>query len=203
MRERGMAMVPTLQLFSVNPEPKLDAILREVGDYQRLGGEIWFGTDVGYIDDYDPALEFALLRRAGLTFDEILAALTTGPASRLPGGEARCRVESGMIADLVVLGGDPARDPEAGTQVRYVFRDGRRVFEAATSQARRAPRLSRQGRPTPERGQGCTRAAPAGRSRLRASPRAFPPQRAGPAAAGRRRTTEGGVGEMGGSTVRT
>src|SRR3546814_165054 len=136
MRERGMAMVPTLQLFSVNPEPKLDAILREVGDYQRLGGEIWFGTDVGYIDDYDPALEFALLRRAGLSFDQILAALTTAPASRLPGGDARGRVESGMIADLVVLGGDPARDPEAWTQVRYVFRDGRRVFEAATSQAR-------------------------------------------------------------------
>src|SRR3546814_2855806 len=94
----------------------LDAILREVGDYQRLGGEIWFGTDVGYIDDYDPALEFALLRRAGLSFDQILAALTTAPASRLPGGDARGRVESGMIADLVVLGGDPARDPEAWTR---------------------------------------------------------------------------------------
>src|SRR3546814_12828533 len=74
--------------------------------------------------------------RAGRSFDQILAALTTAPASRLPGGDARGRVESGMIADLVVLGGDPARDPEAWTQVRYVFRDGRRVFEAATSQAR-------------------------------------------------------------------
>src|SRR3546814_13217423 len=95
-----------------------------------LGGEIWFGTDVGYIDDYDPALEFALLRRAGLSFDQILAALTTAPASRLPGGDARGRVESGMIADLVVLGGDPARDPEAWTQVRYVFRDGRRAFRS-------------------------------------------------------------------------
>src|SRR3546814_16024824 len=65
MRERGMAMVPTLQLFSVHPDPKLDAILREVGDYQRLGGEIWLGTDVGYIDDSDPAPDFPLLRHAG------------------------------------------------------------------------------------------------------------------------------------------
>src|SRR3546814_17650829 len=40
MRARGLAMVPTLQLFSVNPEPMLDAIMREGGDYQRLGGEI-------------------------------------------------------------------------------------------------------------------------------------------------------------------
>lgn len=130
MRERGMALVPTLQLFSVNPEPRLEAILREVGDYQRLGGEIWFGTDVGYIPEYDPALEYALLRRAGLSFDQILAALTTAPASRLPGGGDRGRVEAGMIADLVVLAGDPARDPEAWTQVRHVFRDGRRIFDA-------------------------------------------------------------------------
>lgn len=136
MRERGMVMVPTLKLFSVNPEPKLAAIVREVGDYQRLGGEIWFGTDVGYIEDYDPALEFALLRRAGLSFDQILAALTTAPASRLPGGDGRGRVESGMVADLVVLEGDPARDPEAWTQVRYVFRNGQRIFEAAASRAR-------------------------------------------------------------------
>src|SRR3546814_16053421 len=109
MRERGMAMVPTLQLFSVNPEPKLDAILREVGDYQRLGGEIWFGTDVGYIDDYDPALEFALLRRAGLSFDQILAALTTAPASRLPGGDARGRVERSEARLVGKVGGVTGR----------------------------------------------------------------------------------------------
>ena len=136
MREHGMALVPTLKLFSVNPEPKLEAILREVGDYQRLGGEIWFGTDVGYMDDHDPALEFALLRRAGLSFEQILAALTTAPASRLPGGEGRGRVEAGMIADLVVLEGDPARDPAAWTRVRQVFRGGTRIFDAAASPER-------------------------------------------------------------------
>src|SRR3546814_15763107 len=106
MRERGMAMVPTLQLFSVNPEPMLDAILREVGDYQRLGGEIWFGTDAGYIDDYDPALEFAFLRRAGLSFAQLLAALPPAPASRLPGGDAGRWGECARVADRGVRGGD-------------------------------------------------------------------------------------------------
>lgn len=131
MREHGMAMVPTLKLFSVNPEPQVAAIVREVGDYQRLGGSIWFGTDVGYLEDYDPALEFELLQRAGLTFGQILAALTTSPASRLPGGDERGRVEAGMIADLVVLETDPAEDPTGWTRVRYVFRDGRRIFDAS------------------------------------------------------------------------
>ncbi|MGH8085384.1 MAG: amidohydrolase family protein [Lysobacter sp.] len=136
MREADMAMVPTLKLFSVNPEPKLDAIVREVGDYQRLGGSIWFGTDVGFLEDYDPALEFELLQRAGLSFEQILAALTTSPASRLPGGGKRGRVEAGMIADLVLLEADPAEDPGAWTRVRYVFRDGRRIFDATAPQTR-------------------------------------------------------------------
>ncbi|MGH8073540.1 MAG: amidohydrolase family protein [Lysobacter sp.] len=131
MREQDMALVPTLKLFSVNSQPTLDAILKEVGDYQQLGGSIWFGTDVGFIEDYDPALEFELLQRAGLSFDQILATLTTSPAGRLPGGDGRGRVEAGMIADLVVLDGDPARDPRAWTRLRYVFRDGRNLYDAA------------------------------------------------------------------------
>jgi imidazolonepropionase-like amidohydrolase len=136
MRDRNIAMVPTLKLFSVNPRPKLDAIVREVGDYQRLGGSIWFGTDVGYLEDYDPALEFELLQRAGLSFDQILAALTTAPASRLPGGSERGKVEAGMIADLVVIEGDPAQEPAAWTKLRYVFRDGRELFDATSAETR-------------------------------------------------------------------
>jgi imidazolonepropionase-like amidohydrolase len=132
MRANNVAMVPTLKLFSVNPEPKMEAILREVGEYQRLGGSIWFGTDVGFLEDYDPALEFELLQRAGLSFEQILAALTTAPASRLPGGAERGRVEAGAIADLVVIEGDPAQQPAAWTRIRYVFRDGRKIFDAAS-----------------------------------------------------------------------
>ena len=136
MRERGMVLVPTLKLFSVNPEPTVEAILHEVGDYQRMGGIIWFGTDVGFMEDSDPALEFELLQRAGLSADQILAALTTAPANRLPGGGNRGRVAAGMIADLVVLDGDPAQDPRAWTRLRYVFRDGRKLFDSAAREDR-------------------------------------------------------------------
>lgn len=131
MRENNMALVPTLKLFGGHSEPQLQSILQEVGDYQRSGGSIWFGTDVGYLEDYDPAVEYGLLSRAGLSFDQILAALTTSPASRLPGGRERGRIEAGTIADLVVLDGDPAKDARAWTRPRYVFRDGRKIFDAA------------------------------------------------------------------------
>lgn len=128
MRAQGVALVPTLKLFGDARVPQLEAILQQVGDYQRAGGAIWFGTDVGYLDDYDPSREYSLLQRAGLSFEQILAALTTAPASRLPGGEDRGRVEAGMIADLVVLDGDPAEDPGAWTRVRHVVRDGRLIL---------------------------------------------------------------------------
>lgn len=136
MREQGLALVPTLKLFSVNPEPMLEAIMHQVGNYQRLGGSIWFGTDVGFLEDYDPALEFDLLQRAGLSFDQILAALTTAPASRLPGGGERGRIEAGLIADLVVLDGDPASDLDAWTRPRYVLRAGRRIFDGTAAEPR-------------------------------------------------------------------
>lgn len=130
MRKSGMALVPTLKLFGGDAEPQLKAILQEVGDYQRSGGSIWFGTDVGFLQDYDPAAEYRLLARAGLSFEQILAALTTSPASRLAGGGERGRIEAGAIADLVVLEGDPAKDPGAWTRPRYVMRDGRKIFDA-------------------------------------------------------------------------
>lgn len=128
MHGSGVVIVPTLELFSRNAA--FDEVLRQVGDYRRMGGDLWFGTDVGYLEEYGTAPEFELLQRAGLSFDEILAALTTAPASRLPGGAARARIEPGLVADLVVLDGDPRSDVGAWSRVRYTIRDGRTIYAA-------------------------------------------------------------------------
>ena len=42
-----------------------------------------FGTDVGYMTDYDPSEEYTLLEQAGLSFADVLATLTIAPARRL------------------------------------------------------------------------------------------------------------------------
>lgn len=95
----------------------------------RFQASIWFGTDVGFLDDYDPALEFELLRRAGLSFD------ASSPRSPRR-SRSDCRVEANVgacrsvIADLVVLDDDPVEDPKAWTRVRYTFRDGEAIFDA-------------------------------------------------------------------------
>jgi hypothetical protein len=46
------------------------------------GGQVLFGTDVGYVSDYDPTDEYVFMRDAGLSYPRILASLTTAPAER-------------------------------------------------------------------------------------------------------------------------
>lgn len=128
MRRHDMALVPTLALFG--RDRWLFEIEGFVRDYARAGGQILFGTDVGYLTEYDPTDELVLLAAAGLSWREVLAVLTTAPAARFGESARRGRVAVGMDADLVVLGGDPVRDPRAFADVRYTLRGGRVVFAA-------------------------------------------------------------------------
>jgi imidazolonepropionase-like amidohydrolase len=123
MKDRNMALVPTLKLFG--GDRWLFEILDEVRDYARLGGPILFGTDVGYLTDYDPEAEYVLMASAGLGWREILASLTTSPAARLGEESRRGKIAPGMEADFVVLARDPARDVRAFADVRHVVRAGK------------------------------------------------------------------------------
>jgi imidazolonepropionase-like amidohydrolase len=126
MKKRHMALIPTLKLFGHNRN--LDKLLAQLRAYSEAGIPILFGTDVGFVTDYDPALEYRLMDRAGLNFPEILAALTTAPATRYGFAQHKGRIAPGMDADLVVLGGDPAEDIAAFTDVRYAIRNGAIVY---------------------------------------------------------------------------
>jgi imidazolonepropionase-like amidohydrolase len=96
--------------------------------FARAGGTVIFGTDVGYMDDYDPTEEYRLMGEAGLTFEQILAALTVNPARRFGGPQSSGRLAKGAEADLVVLDGDPAKDLGAFARVRHTVRGGTVVF---------------------------------------------------------------------------
>ena len=131
---RGMALVPTLKLWpyelaKVQLPPQiagraLDDAVEQVRGFVAAGGQVLFGTDVGYMTDYDPTDEYVLLSRV-LTPMQILATLTTAPAARWKEGDRRGRVASQMDADLVVLNGDPAQDVRRFADVRCTIRAGR------------------------------------------------------------------------------
>ncbi len=125
LRKQHVAMVPTLALF--RSRWSWD-ILDEVHTHARGGGEILFGTDVGYVPNFDHAIEYELMASAGLSWREILASLTTAPARRF-NEERRGRIEKGLVADLVVLNSDPALGARSFADVRYTIRAGAIVFE--------------------------------------------------------------------------
>jgi len=137
MRERGMALIPTLKLWPYElrkaglPNDLIERVLgiamAQTSAVADLGGELLFGTDVGYMTDYDPTDEFIFLRRAGLGAMQILAMLTTAPAARF-GRRGTGRIGPGMTADVVVLDGDPTLDVRAFAKVRMTMRDGRVIY---------------------------------------------------------------------------
>jgi imidazolonepropionase-like amidohydrolase len=131
MKAANMALIPTLKLFGSDDD--LPGILDEVGSYQRMGGQILFGTDVGFLPDYDPSNEYSLMSRAGLTPMQILASLTTAPAERFGESDKRGRLTAGMQADLVVFSADPATDATNFAKVRYTVRGGRIVYSASAN----------------------------------------------------------------------
>jgi imidazolonepropionase-like amidohydrolase len=133
-----MSLVPTLTLWGyelrksgespAEIERYNSVAASQVLLYQRAGGQLLFGTDVGYMTEYDPTEEFSLLARAGLTSMQILAMLTTAPAARFGESATRGTIATGMDGDLVVLSGDPAQDPRNFARVRYTIRAGRVIY---------------------------------------------------------------------------
>jgi imidazolonepropionase-like amidohydrolase len=81
--------------------------------FSQAGGQVLFGTDVGCIEKFDTSEEFAWMSRAGMNFRQILASLTTNPATHFGYSSHSGRIAKGMDADLVILDGDPERDVTA------------------------------------------------------------------------------------------
>lgn len=137
MRNHNMALIPTMTLFEVEARRSGESandlaqaiamITTEVKDYAAAGGQILFGTDVGYTDAFDTTDEYRLMS-AALDWRAILRALTTAPAERFGYAARKGRIAPGMDADLVLLNADPAQDPTAFARVRNTIRDGRIIW---------------------------------------------------------------------------
>ena len=138
MRERGMGLIPTLKLWPYEARKAgLSAdrqqVLLAIGQAQlhafaEAGGQVIFGTDVGYMTDYDTTDELVDMQGAGLTYGQMLAALTTAPAARFGLGARTGRLAPGLAGDVTVVEGDPEGDIRALARVRYTLRAGRLIY---------------------------------------------------------------------------
>lgn len=129
MVAQHMTMIPTLKLFS--RDSGIAQIRDLVNQFHTMGGRLVYGTDTGFLPDYDQSEEFRQLSQAGLGFREVLAMLTTAPAELFKVANSQGKVAPGMRGDLTVLTADPASgDPIAFTKVLYTIRGGRVIFRA-------------------------------------------------------------------------
>ena len=128
---KNMAMVPTLKMFAstVTTDPSyMDPICAEVRQFHELGGQLIFGTDVGYMHDYSTDLEFVELGKSGLDWKDVLAMLTTNPSARMGVSNAKGTVTPGKLADLTILSADPAQNLTNFSRVQMVIRSGRVIY---------------------------------------------------------------------------
>ena len=132
-----IAVIPTLKLWGYELrkngvgqgiiELATGDTIEQLRAFAHEGGQVLFGTDVGYMSDYDPTEEYRLMAHA-LTPMQILASLTTAPAARWKEDTRRGKVAAGMDADLVILEGDPASDPRNFAKVACTLRQGRVLY---------------------------------------------------------------------------
>jgi imidazolonepropionase-like amidohydrolase len=133
-----LALTPTLTLWdseakkaNLSPaalEEGMGRAAQQLGAFSKAGGQILFGTDIGYIEHFDTTEEFTWMSRAGLNFQQILASLTTNPAQRFGYSSHSGRIANGMDGDLVVLSADPVKDATAFSKVRYTIRAGKVIY---------------------------------------------------------------------------
>ena len=138
MKRAGVTLIPTLSLFTKLgrtlgiPTPRIEKLisapLQQLRAYSKAGGRIVFGTDLGFITDYDPSEEYLLMTRAGMTFRQILASLTVNPAERFGVSHRTGRIASGMDADIVIIAGDPEVDIRVLSNVKYTLRKGHIIY---------------------------------------------------------------------------
>jgi imidazolonepropionase-like amidohydrolase len=123
MIAQHITIIPTLKLFS--HDDNIADIRGLDYRFRQLGGRLIYGTDTGFLPDYDQSEEFRQLMQAGFGFRDVLAMLTTAPAELFHLSQREGKVMPGMRGDLTILSEDPASGHlEAFTKVRYTIRGG-------------------------------------------------------------------------------
>jgi imidazolonepropionase-like amidohydrolase len=129
MVNRHVAMTPTLKLFSGSSH--IDKIREIVTAFHQAGGRLLFGTDTGFLTDYDVSEEYHQLQLAGLTFPDVLSMLTINPVEEFHLESHAGQLQVGYDGDLTVISGDPSSgDLRKFAHVLYAVRAGRVVFDA-------------------------------------------------------------------------
>ena len=137
MKERGIALCPTLAAGDaiaqyggwkkgIDPEPA--RIIAKRASFKAAlssGVTICMGGDVGVFPHGENAREMEMMVEYGMQPTEVLRSATSVNADVFGYGDKIGRIKKGMLADIIVVKGDPSADIHAIKNIQLVMKDGK------------------------------------------------------------------------------
>jgi imidazolonepropionase-like amidohydrolase len=128
MIDHDMTWVPTIELWKNVGHGQDANVIDNLRRYVKAGGKVALGTDFeGYYTPFQlgmPTKEIAWMSEAGMTPMQIIVAATKN-AARVSNLEKDLgTLETGKIADVLIVKGDPLQDLQALSNVQYVIHNG-------------------------------------------------------------------------------
>ena len=136
MRERGTYLVPTLAVRTGIAESKFPPLVQQKADLAvkaqdamvrralAMGVKIALGTDAAVYPHGNNALEFVLMSNDGMTPAQSLRAGTSVAADLLGVANKLGSLESGKLADIVAVPGNPLDNIKVTGSVMFVMKEG-------------------------------------------------------------------------------
>lgn len=90
----------------------------------KAGVKVAFGTDQGLVPHGENAREFALMVQAGMTPGDAILAATRNAADLIGDSADIGSVQTGKLADIIAVDGDPLADVHALEHVAFVMKGG-------------------------------------------------------------------------------
>jgi len=135
--EHGTFWCPTISVYlPESPEDDTDMRRRIVAHHKevfqkamRMGVKICFGTDVGAFEHGTSTREFIKMVEYGMKPIDAIRSATVRAAELLRMEKQIGSIETGKLADIIAVEGDPLADIKALTRVTFVMKGGK-IFKS-------------------------------------------------------------------------